>query len=97
MKTRRKDDTGIDPTRILGIVSSILVAILILYMVQSYDFKVFEFVEYNVEYVKASAGTVGFEVTRFLWTRRIIDLTLQAVLLFATILCCIAMLRSEER
>ena len=97
MKTSRNDYSGIDPTRILGIVSSILVAILMLYMVQSYDFRVFEFVEYNVEYVKASAGTVGSEVTQFLWTRRTIDLILQAVLLFTTIVCCIAMLRAEER
>ncbi|MDH5199693.1 MAG: hypothetical protein OEW93_02295 [Candidatus Bathyarchaeota archaeon] len=42
-------------------------------------------------------GEVGPAVSGFLWGYRGFDLLMQALLLFATAMCCIAMLREERR
>lgn len=42
-------------------------------------------------------GGVGPAVSGFLWGYRGFDLLMQALLLFATAMCCLAMLREEGR
>ena len=41
-------------------------------------------------------GDIGMAVSGFLWEYRGFDLLVQALLLFATAMCCLAMLREER-
>ena len=40
---------------------------------------------------------IGIAVSGFLWEHRGFDLLMQALLLFATAMCCLAMLQEERR
>jgi multisubunit Na+/H+ antiporter MnhB subunit len=42
-------------------------------------------------------GGIGAAVSGFLWEFRGFDLLMQALLLFVTAMCCLAMLREERR
>jgi len=65
-------------------------------LVLRYVFPAFDYAEPSNELVEVTTKTIGLEVSRFLWTYRLIDLIAQAFVLFVAATYCVALLRTEE-
>lgn len=79
----------------IGLAAAILFALVFSMLVFRYEFPAFEYAVSSTGLVEDSAE-VGLEVSRFLWTYRLIDLIAQAFVLFAAAACCVAVLRAEK-
>lgn len=86
-----------DWIRVAGLTTVILVLLVFSAMIVRYGFPAFEYASPPVELVEVETTDVGLEVSRFLWTYRLIDLIAQAFVLFASAACCVAILRVEKK
>jgi len=83
--------------RVAGLAVVVLAVLIFSMLVVRYGFPAFEYASPSSELVKIETSTIGQEVSRFLWTYRLIDLIAQAFVLFAAAACCVAVLRAEEK
>ena len=86
----------IDRVRVAGLTAAILVALVFSMLAVRYEFPAFDYAGPSTELVEVATTSIGLEVSRFLWTYRLIDLIAQAFVLFAAAACCVAVLRTEE-
>lgn len=88
----------IDRVRVAGLTAAVLAVLFFSMLIVSYEFPVFEYEDTDLptELVEVKTTTIGQDVSRFLWTYRLIDLIAQAFVLFAAAACCVAVLRVEE-
>jgi len=89
----------IEASNIITGLCAVFTAMLLVYITGTVEFPYLSYIyEYlNPVTVSSSTPTIGQEMSRFLWEQRGLDLIAQAVLIFASALGCIAMLRAEER
>ena len=87
----------IDWVRVAGLAALVLAVLIFSMLVVRYEFPAFEYASPSSELVEIETSTIGQEVSRFLWTYRLIDLIAQAFVLFAAAACCVAVLRAEEK
>jgi len=80
----------------VGIGFAILTTLFSLMFIVDHDFPIFRYADQSVKLVEDKVAIIGFEVSRFLWEQRGIDLIAQAFVLFIAAACCTALLRSEE-
>lgn len=92
---------GVDRSRVARSTIIVLVLLILLMLIMEYDFPAFEYTgsptEPTAELVKNSNAVIGQEVGRFLWNYRVVDLIAQAFVLFAAAVCCLALLKTEEK
>jgi len=92
---------GVDRSRVAGLTVIVLAFLILLILIMNYDFPAFEYTgshtEPTAELVKNNTAVIGPEVGRFLWNYRVIDLIAQAFVLFAAAVCCLALLKTEEK
>jgi len=86
----------IDWIRVAGLTVTVLTVLFFSMLVVRYEFPAFKYASPPSELVKIDTSTIGQEVSRFLWTYRLIDLIAQAFVLFAAASCCVAVLRTEK-
>ncbi len=86
----------IDRVRVTGLTVAVLAVLVSSMLVVSSEFPAFEYASPSSELVEIETSKIGQEVSRFLWTYRLIDLIAQALVLFAAAACCVAVLRAEE-
>ena len=86
-----------DWVRVTGLTIAVLAVLIFSMLVVRYEFPAFEYASPSSELVEIETSTIGQEVSRFLWTYRLIDLIAQAFVLFAAAACCVAVLRAEEK
>ena len=86
-----------DWVRVTGLTIAVLAVLIFSMLVVKYEFPAFEYASPSSELVEIETSTIGQEVSRFLWTYRLIDLIAQAFVLFAAAACCVAVLRAEEK
>ena len=86
----------IDWVRVAGLTTAVLVVLVFSMLIVRYGFPAFEYASPSSELVEIETSTIGQEVSRFLWTYRLIDIIAQAFVLFAAAACCVAVLRAEE-
>ena len=88
----------IDRVRVAGLTAAVLAVLVFSMLIVSYEFPTFEYEDEDLpeELVEAETTTIGQDVSRFLWTYRLIDLIAQAFVLFVAAACCVAVLRAEE-
>lgn len=86
----------IDWIRVAGLAVTVLVVLVFSMIVVRYEFPAFEYASQPAELIEIETSTIGQEVSRFLWTYRLIDLIAQAFVLFAAAACCVAVLRTEK-
>ncbi len=84
----------IDWVRVAGLTTVVLVVLVFSMLIVRYGFPAFEYASPSAELIETA---IGPEVSRFLWTYRLIDLIAQAFVLFAAAACCVAVLRGEEK
>ena len=87
----------IDWVRVAGLTTAVLVVLVFSMLIVRYGFPVFEYASPSAERIKIETTAIGPEVSRFLWTYRLIDLIAQAFVLFAAAACCVAVLRAEKK
>lgn len=85
----------IDRVRLVGL-TFFLFAIGFSLLFFRYDFPAFDYAGPSKELVEVTTKSIGLEVSRFLWTYRLIDIIAQAFVLFAAATCCVALLRTKE-
>jgi len=78
-----------------GLMVSVVAVLLLGYVVFNYDFRVFEYLGTQVEFIHSTASNIGQRASSFLWMYRVLDVLAQAFLVFVTAACCVAMLREE--
>lgn len=86
----------IDRVRVAGLTAIVLVVLVFSMLVVRYEFPAFDYADPSTELIEVETTEIGLEVSRFLWTYRLIDLIAQAFVLFAAAACCVAVLRIEE-
>ncbi len=86
----------IDRVRVAGLTAIVLVVLVFSMLVVRYEFPAFDYADPPTELIEVETTVIGLEVSRFLWTYRLIDLIAQAFVLFAAAACCVAVLRIEE-
>ena len=87
----------IDWVRVAGLTTAVLVVLVFSMLIVRYGFPAFEYASPSAERIKIETIAIGPEVSRFLWTYRLIDLIAQAFVLFAAAACCVAVLRAKEK
>ena len=87
----------IDWVRVVGLTTAVLVVLVFSMLIVRYGFPAFEYASSSAELIKIETTAIGPEVSRFLWTYRLIDLIAQAFVLFAAAACCVAVLRAGEK
>jgi len=87
----------IDWVRVAGLTTAVLVVLVFSTLIVRYGFPAFEYASPSAELIEVETTAIGPEVSRFLWTYRLIDLIAQAFVLFAAAACCVAVLRAEEK
>lgn len=85
---------GVDRIRWLELMVAVLAILVFWRLTVEYEFPLFEFAGPPTELVEDDVAVIGAEVSRFLWSDRVIDLIAQAFVLFAAAACCMAMLRN---
>ncbi|MBS7626017.1 hypothetical protein KEJ51_03095 [Candidatus Bathyarchaeota archaeon] len=85
-----------DRISVAGILATILLLIVFLWVVWSNPLDVVGLSKFSSEFVEIESN-IGQISSRYLWISRTLDLVAQAVLLFAAAVCCMAMLRPEWR
>jgi hypothetical protein len=77
----------------LSIIVSVLLVILL--FVSHYPFPLVEYANLSLVLVTIETTEIGSEISRFLWTYRLIDVMAQAFVLFAAAVCGVAILRDQ--
>jgi formate hydrogenlyase subunit 3/multisubunit Na+/H+ antiporter MnhD subunit len=85
-----------DRISVTGILATILLLIVFLWVVWSTPLDVAGVSKFSSEFVKVESN-IGQISSRYLWRSRTLDVIAQAILLFAAAVCCMAMLRHEWR
>lgn len=75
---------------------AVLVALLLLFIVQTAPFPLMRGVSPPAAGDAGVSSTIGQQMSSFLWRYRDLDLVAQAVLLFASAIGCVAMLRRSQ-
>jgi amino acid transporter len=92
---------GVDRSRMTESTIIVLTLLILLIFTMQYDFPAFKYTgsptEPAGELIKNNTAVIGLEVGRFLWNYRVIDLIAQAFVLFAAAVCCLALLKTEEK
>jgi len=83
--------------RAASLTTVVLVVLVVSMLIVRHGFPAFEYASPSAELVKIETTAIGPEVSRFLWTYRLIDLIAQAFVLFAATACCVALLRAKEK
>ena len=86
----------VNRVRVVGLVTVVLIILLFSMLVVMYEFPAFDYADPSSELIEVETTVIGLEVSRFLWTYRLVDLIAQAFVLFAAATCCMAILRQEE-
>ncbi len=86
----------IDRIRLAGLTAVVLATLVFFMLILRYEFPAFDYADLSAELVEIEIARIGLEVSRFLWTYRLLDLIAQAFVLFAAAACCGAVLRAEE-
>ena len=87
----------IDWVRVAGLTTVVLVVLVLSMLIVRYGFPAFEYAGPSAELIETETTAIGPEVSRFLWTYRLIDLIAHAFVLFAAAACCVAVLMVEEK
>ncbi|MBM3291271.1 hypothetical protein FJY84_01175 [Candidatus Bathyarchaeota archaeon] len=88
------NDTKISDS--LALLTSILLLVIILYVFSSAGFPYSGLM--HSELIKIDqTQNIGQQMSRFLWDFRGQDLLIQSLLLFATAICCISLLKEERK
>jgi hypothetical protein len=87
----------IDWVRVAGFTVTVLSLLVFSILVVRHEFPAFEYATSTEEFVEIDMSRIGLEVSRFLWTYRLVDLIAQAFVLFVAAACCVAVLRAEEK
>jgi hypothetical protein len=85
-----------DRVRAVGLTAVVLIVLVFSMLVVTYEFPAFDYADPSPELIEVETTMIGLEVSRFLWTYRLVDLIAQAFVLFAAAACCVAILRLEE-
>jgi len=80
---------------VAGVLLSVLLFASFMYIVSTVSFPAGSYVHGELIPTNPPSG-IGGAMSTFLWNYRGLDLLMQAVVLFATAVCCLAMLREEK-
>ncbi|MGQ9542735.1 MAG: hypothetical protein ACUVTM_01410 [Candidatus Bathyarchaeia archaeon] len=84
----------LDRISVTGLVATILLITVLLWVIWSSPLEVGGLSKFSSDFVEVNSN-IGQMTSQYLWRSRTLDVIVQAVLLFAAAVCCIAMLRSE--
>lgn len=81
----------------VGFTLVILLFASLTYMLLKTPFKATPFIHEEIVSAEEPSSEIGRAMSNFLWERRGFDLLMQTLVLFATAVCCLAMLRPLRR
>jgi hypothetical protein len=88
--------TESNATTIAGLAVSVLLLFSLLYVVSSAPFPYGDYVSPRLASIRPTED-LGWKMSGFLWGYRGLDLFMQTLVLFATAISCLALLREERK
>ena len=86
---------SVDKIEMAGLILSILSAIFLCMLIAQNSFPAFKYAVSD-KHLVGTTQSIGLKVSHFVWKNRSMDLIMQAFVLFASAVACLAILRREE-